>query len=79
MTFILAGYLIWVAGDKGPTPQRCEEKPSPIGTDYWKHRIVRVIELDADDFAQPLDFLAMKYPYDGMAANLPKPEAAEWT
>jgi len=57
-----AGYLIWVQNPNGPQPQKWAEPPPAIASDYWKHRVLATVPLSAEDFAQPLDYLAMKYP-----------------
>lgn len=61
-----AGFVVWVQGTKGPELQRWSERPetSMVGT-YWYEmnaRILAVVPVPAEDFAQSLDDLTMKYP-----------------
>lgn len=60
-----AGYLVYVAGPRGPEPQRWSDRPTSIGSDHWSEkcgRVLHVVEIGADDFALPFDELARKFP-----------------
>lgn len=60
-----AGFVIWVQGTKGPELQRWAERPQAVGSDYWSEkrgRVLHIVTVPGEDFAQPLDYLAMKYP-----------------
>jgi hypothetical protein len=60
-----AGFVVWVQGTKGPELQRWAERPSSVGSNYWSEtsgRVLTIIPVSAEDVAQPLDYLAMKYP-----------------
>lgn len=56
------GFLVLVPGGRGPAPQKCTERPSTVATDYWKHRLLAIVPLTAEEYALPLDELAAKYP-----------------
>jgi len=61
------GFLVWVQGLHGPTPQKWTHDPrtAAIATDYWaakSGRIVSVMAIPADEIALPLDELARRYP-----------------
>jgi hypothetical protein len=43
-----AGFVVWVQGTKGPELQRWAERP-------MNARILAVVPVPAEDFAQPLD------------------------
>jgi hypothetical protein len=60
-----AGFVVWVQGTRGPELQRWAERPAAIASDYWSEKVGRILkieEVSAEDFAQPLDHLATKYP-----------------
>jgi hypothetical protein len=60
-----AGFVVWVQGTKGPELQRWSERPQAVGSDYWSEtsgRVLAIVTVPAHDVAQPLDYLAMKYP-----------------
>lgn len=63
-----AGFLVWVAGTRGPEPQKWAERPLAIGSDYWSlkgGRIVSIVAVPAKDWALPIDVLARLYPGAG--------------
>lgn len=65
---IPAGYLVYVQGPRGPEPQRWSERPASPGSGHWSKksgRVLRVVEIGADDFALPFDELARKFPAPG--------------
>jgi hypothetical protein len=60
-----AGFVVWVQGTRGPELQRWTERPQALGSDYWSEkrgRVLAIVAVPAKDFAQPLDYLMMKYP-----------------
>jgi hypothetical protein len=60
-----AGFVVWVQGTRGPELQRWAERPHALGSDYWvskRGRVLSITPVPAEDFAQPLAYLAMKYP-----------------
>lgn len=62
---VIGGFLVWVRDDGGkPQPQKWEIPPASMLHDYWKKhgRVIVVLHLTVEDFAQPLVYLAMKYP-----------------
>jgi hypothetical protein len=60
-----AGFVVWVQGTRGPELQRWAERPQALGSDYWSEkrgRVLGIVAVPAEDFAQPLEYLAVKYP-----------------
>lgn len=66
-----AGFLVYVAGTRGLEPQRWTDLPASVGTDYWSEksgRVLLVVPLSSEEFAQPLDVLVKAYPAPGEIA-----------
>jgi hypothetical protein len=76
-----AGFVVWMQGTKGPELQRWAERPQAFGSDYWSEkrgRVLAIVEVPAEDFARPLDYLIMKYPAPPSAnAYKPRPKRLE--